>query len=80
MSWEIVIEKGIRFYFYTFEKDEKSGGLAPFDNDGAILNAEQIEELINGLQKFKDTYSAESLAYERNRILNDSKFEKRRFI
>lgn len=68
------------YVFYKFEKDEESGGLAPFDDDGAVLNAEQIETLINGLQKFKESYSEEMLEYSRNKILNDSKFEASKFI
>lgn len=57
---------------YIFEYDEDSNGIVTFDKNGSILNAYQIEQLVNGLTNFKNFYSEDSLNIKRNRIYQEN--------
>lgn len=57
---------------YMIKYDQDSDGLIAHDQNGAILNGPQIEQLITGLTNFKNHYSEDSLAIARNKALNQS--------
>lgn len=64
---------------YILQYDKDSNGIIAIDQDGAILNTSQIEQLIEGLTNFKDFYSEELLNIERNKVISKNKYERRTF-
>lgn len=65
---------------YVLEKDENTGVIVPRDNNGVILNGEQIDDLIQGLLEFENVIGNEYLESERNKALQARQFIKQRFL
>lgn len=57
---------------YVLERDKDTNEIIPRDNEGILLNGEQIDNLIQELKDFKYTYTDDILNAERDRLLQKS--------